>query len=299
MVITNAKAGTAMANVKNGAKHREKMKPYERASLWISRIIIWAVLIIMMFPVAWVVGASMATGDAFFSGSIFPKQLTFQNYIDVIKNTNFLLWVKNSVILSVGVAIIQLFLTATSSYAFSRMKFIGRKNGLKSLLILQMFPTFMALPAIYGILAKLNLLDNIFALMLVMAGGSAFNIWLLKGYIDGLPKELDEAALVDGASYWQIFTKIILPLASPMLVVIFLFSFMGVYSEYILSSVVLKSPENYTIALGLERFIQNQFSAHWTQFAAASVMASLPVVILFMTLQRYLQAGLAAGSVKG
>lgn len=299
MDIANMKPSTARANTKNALKYRKKMKPYERVSLWISRIIIWAVLVIMMFPVAWVVGASMATGDAFFSGTIFPKQLTLQNYIDVIKNTNFLLWIKNSIILSVGVAIIQLFLTATSSYAFSRMKFAGRKNGLKSLLILQMFPTFMSLPAIFGIMAKLNLLDNIFALMIVMAGGSAFNIWLLKGYIDGLPKELDEAALVDGASYWQIFTKIILPLASPMLVVIFLFSFMGVFSEYILSSVVLKSPENYTIALGLQRFIQNQFSAHWTQFAAASVLASLPLVILFMASQRYLQAGLAAGSVKG
>ncbi|EIV99461.1 sugar ABC transporter permease [Thermoanaerobacter thermohydrosulfuricus] len=294
------------ASVKIGDKkttkkiyYREKLKPHEKVSLWISRLIIWAVIAIMMFPVAWVVGASMAPGDAFFSGSIFPQHMTFQNYKDVLVKTNFLLWVKNSMILSVGVAIIQLFLTATSAYAFSRMKFAGRKNGLKTLLILQMFPTFMALPAIFGIMAKLNLLDNLYALMLVMAGSSAFSIWLLKGYIDSLPKELDEAALVDGATHWQIFTKIILPLATPMLVVIFLFSFMGVYSEFILSSAVLKSPENYTIALGLQRFIQNQFSAHWTQFAAASVMASLPLVILFMVLQRYLQAGLAAGAVKG
>lgn len=294
------------ASVKIGDKkttkkiyYREKLKPHEKVSLWISRLIIWAVIAIMMFPVAWVVGASMASGDAFFSGSIFPQHMTFQNYKDVLVKTNFLLWVKNSMILSVGVATIQLFLTATSAYAFSRMKFVGRKNGLKTLLIMQMFPTFMALPAIFGIMAKLNLLDNLYALMLVMAGSSAFSIWLLKGYIDSLPKELDEAALVDGATHWQIFMKIILPLATPMLVVIFLFSFMGVYSEFILSSAVLKSPENYTIALGLQRFIQNQFSAHWTQFAAASVMASLPLVILFMVLQRYLQAGLAAGAVKG
>lgn len=294
-------SGTKIGRKKTTKKvyYREKLKPHEKVSLWISRLIIWTIIAMMMFPVAWVVGASMATGDAFFSGSIFPHQMTLQNYIDVLHKTNFLLWVKNSMILSVGVAIIQLFLTATSAYAFSRMKFAGRKNGLKSLLIMQMFPTFMALPAIFGIMAKLNLLDNLYALMLVMAGGSAFSIWLLKGYIDSLPKELDEAALVDGATYWQIFMKIILPLATPMLVVIFLFSFMGVYSEFILSSAVLKSPENYTIALGLQRFIQNQFSAHWTQFAAASVMASLPLVILFMILQRYLQAGLAAGAVKG
>lgn len=276
-----------------------KMRPNERLSLWISRIIIWVFILIILFPVAWVVGASLGKGDAFFTGTIFPKQVSFQNYIDLFKKTQILIWIKNSLILCFGVAIIQSILTSTSSYAFSRMKFVGRKNGLMTLLILQMFPTFMALPAIYGILAKLNLLDNLYVFILVLAGGSAFNIWLLKGYIDGLPKELDEAALVDGASYWQIFIRIILPLSLPMIVVIFLFSFIGTYSEFILSSVVLKSPESYTVALGLQRFITNQFSAHWTLFAAASVIASLPLVILFMALQRYLQQGLAAGAVKG
>ncbi|WP_026486030.1 sugar ABC transporter permease [Caldanaerobius polysaccharolyticus] len=288
-------------NTQSKARYRpnHKMRPNERAALWISRVIIWAFIIIILFPIAWVVGASLASGDAFFSGTVFPNKISFQNYVDLFKKTQFLIWIKNSLILCFGVAIIQIILTSTASYAFSRMKFVGRKNGLMALLILQMFPTFMSLPAIYGILAKLNLLDNLYAFILVLAGGSAFNIWLLKGYIDGLPKELDEAALVDGASYWQIFIRIILPLASPMLVVIFLFSFIGVYSEFILSSVVLKSPENYTVALGLQRFITNQFAAHWTLFAAASVVASLPLVIIFMALQKYLQSGLAAGAVKG
>ncbi|SNX54819.1 arabinogalactan oligomer / maltooligosaccharide transport system permease protein [Thermoanaerobacterium sp. RBIITD] len=296
-ISTSAKIPKRSAKVTHRADH--KMRPNERVTLWVSRIIIWAFIIIILFPVAWVVGASLGKGDAFFSGTIFPKQLSFQNYIDLFSKTQLLAWIKNSLILCFGVAIIQSILTSTSSYAFSRMKFVGRKNGLMILLLLQMFPTFMALPAIYGILAKLNLLDNLYVFILVLAGGSAFNIWLLKGYIDGLPKELDEAALVDGASYWQIFVKIILPLTTPMLVVIFLFSFIGTYSEFILSSAVLKSPESYTVALGLQRFINNQFSAHWTLFAAASVVASLPLVILFMALQRYLQQGLAAGAVKG
>jgi carbohydrate ABC transporter membrane protein 2, CUT1 family (TC 3.A.1.1.-) len=217
----------------------------------------------------------------------------------VINDTDFLIWIKNSMILCTGVSIIQLFMTTTSAYAFSRMRFKGRKYGLMTLLILQMFPTIMAIPAIYGILVRINMLDSIYALMLVLAGGNAFNIWLLKGYIDSIPRELDEAAKVDGATHWQIFTRIILPLIVPMLVVIFLFSFIGVYSEFAITSAVIHDPGSYTVALGLQRFILNQFAAHWTLFAAAAVMASLPITIVFMLLQRYLQAGLAAGAVKG
>lgn len=142
-------------------------------------------------------------------------------------------------------------------------------------------------------------MDNFLVLILILAGGSAYNIWLMKSYIDGLPRELDEAAFVDGAGHWTVFTKIILPLALPMLVVIFLFSFIGTYSEFMISSIVLQSPENYTLALGLQTFINNQFSAHWTLFSAASVLSSLPIMIIFMLLQKYIQSGLAAGAVKG
>ena len=288
----------ALATAKKGA-YKERLRPSEKRALWSSRIIIWVAIIIEMFPVYWILLASFSPGDAFFTGTLLPGKLSTENYVKVLQDTDFLIWVKNSMILCTGVSIIQLFLTTTAAYAFSRMKFKGKKYGLMTLLILQMFPTIMAIPAIYGILAKLNWLDNIYALMLVLAGGNAFNIWLLKGYIDSLPYELDEAAKVDGATHWQIFIKIILPLIVPMLVVIFLFSFIGVYSEFAITSIVIHDPKSYTVALGLQRFIVNQFSAHWTQFAAAAVMASLPITVVFMLLQRYLQAGFAAGAVKG
>ncbi|MBZ4665959.1 MAG: MalG3 [Mahella sp.] len=282
-----------------GNDYRERLKPGDRRLLLISRIIIWAAIIVEIFPAYWVLMASLSPGDAFFTGSLLPREVSLDNYVEVINDTDFLIWVKNSMILCTGVSIIQLFMTTTSAYAFSRMRFKGRKYGLMTLLILQMFPTIMAIPAIYSILARINLLDSIYALMIVLAGGNAFNIWLLKGYIDSIPKELDEAAKVDGATLWQTFTKIILPLILPMLVVIFLFSFIGVYSEFAITSIVIHDPESYTVALGLQRFIVNQFAAHWTLFAAAAVMASVPITIVFMLLQRYLQAGLAAGGVKG
>jgi arabinogalactan oligomer/maltooligosaccharide transport system permease protein len=135
-------------------------------------------------------------------------------------------------------------------------------------------------------------------LIFVLAGGSAFNIWLLKAYIDGIPRELDEAAMVDGAGHFLIFRKIILPLAAPELAVIFLFSFIGTYSEYVISSVFLQNPEHKTLALGLQTFISDQFASHWTLFAAAAVIASIPIMIIFMCLQKYIQGGLVAGGVK-
>lgn len=144
-----------------------------------------------------------------------------------------------------------------------------------------------------------NGMDNMLVLILFMCGGSAYNIWLVKGYIDSLPKELDEAALVDGASVFQVFTKIIIPLLRPMLVVIFLFSFIGQYSEFVLTSALMKSADMQTVATGLRTFITNNFSANWTQYSAAAIMASLPIVIIFLGGQKYIAKGLVAGAIKG
>ncbi|MCX7923694.1 MAG: sugar ABC transporter permease [Clostridia bacterium] len=280
------------------AGFKRRLKPSEIRNLWLSRVFIWIVIVITLYPVVWVLAASMSKGDNFYLGSIFPKEYSLVNYKKVIIETDFLIWVKNSLLVCLGVSVIQLFLTATAAYAFSRMRFRGRKYGLMSLLILQLFPSSMAMSAIYIIVARLDLVDNLFALVLLLAGGSAFNIWLLKGYIDRLPRELDEAALADGASHFQVFWRIILPLASPMLVVIFLFSFIGAYTEFVITSIVAQSPESYTLVVGLRSFITDHFG-HWTQFSAAAIMSSLPIMGVFMLLQKYIQGGLAAGAVKG
>lgn len=284
--------------------YKHRLKPRERRNLWLSRLFVWVVVAIVLFPLFSIVVASLSKGNYFYQGNFFPSQITFENYTglfsgDPTKGGQFPIWVKNSMILCTSVAILQLFMTGTAAYAFSRMRFKGRRNGLMSLLLLQMFPSMMTISAIYALLLKFSLLDNIWALVLVLAGGSAYNIWLLKGFFDGLPIELDEAAMVDGASHWQIFTKIIIPLARPMLAVIFLFSFIGVYSEYMISRITLQSTENYTLAIGLRTFIFGQFSANWTKFAAAAVLASLPIMIIFMLLQKFIQKGLVAGAVKG
>lgn len=279
--------------------YRVKISPAERRSLWLSRVIIWVTMIVVIFPALWIVMSSFSAGDSFFLSSLFPGKLSVEHYVDLFRETNFVLWVWNSLKLCLIVAVIQLVLTSLAAYAFARLRFTGRKYGLMALLVLQVFPNSMAVAGYYILIYKFGLVDSSLALIFVLAGGSAFNIWLLKSYIDGIPVELDEAALVDGANQFQVFYKVILPLAMPQLAVLFLFSFIATYSEYVITSIFLQTPGKMTLALGLQSFISDQFAAHWTMFSAAAVISSLPIMIVFMFLQRFIQNGLVAGGVKG
>ncbi len=278
---------------------KEKISARDARRLWISRVVIWIVIVLVMFPVLWIVMSSFSAGDSFFLSSLFPEHLSTEHYTALFRETDFLLWVGNSLKFCFIVAAIQLIMTSLAAYAFSRLRFAGRKYGLMSLLVLQVFPNSMAVAGYYILIYQFGLVDSSLALIFVLAGGSAFNIWLLKSYIDGLPVELDEAAMIDGANGFQVFYKIIIPLATPQLAVIFLFSFIATYSEYVITSIFLQTPGKMTLALGLQTFISDQFAAHWTMFSAAAVVSSLPIMIIFMCLQKFIQSGLVAGGVKG
>ena len=275
------------------------MRKNQRLGLWLSRLVIWLVILCTLFPTAWILMASFSAGQSFFSSSLVPTALTTNNYSRLLAETDFLTWVGNSLKICLAVSVIQLFLTSTAGYAFSRMRFPGRKNGLLALLVLQVFPSSMAVSGFYILIYRFGLSDSLLTLVLVLAGGSAFNIWLLKAYIDTIPKELDEAAFVSGASHWVVFLRIILPLARPQLAVIFVFSFIAAYSEYVITSIFLNNPANHTLALGLQTFITNQFAANWTLFAAAAVLSSLPIMLMFLFMQRYIQNGLASTGTQG
>lgn len=280
-------------------RRREKMSSSDIRSLWISRIIIWIAIVLVIFPALWIVMSSFSAGDSFFLSSLFPQKLSAEHYVKLFRETDFIRWVWNSLKLCLTVACIQLALTSLAAYAFARLRFTGRKYGLMALLVLQVFPNSMAVAGYYILIYNFGLVDSSLALIFVLAGGSAFNIWLLKSYIDGIPVELDEAAMMDGANHFQVFYKIVLPLAVPQLAVLFLFSFIATYSEYVITSIFLQTPGKMTLALGLQSFISDQFAAHWTLFSAAAVISSLPIMIVFMSLQRFIQNGLIAGGVKG
>lgn len=280
-------------------KQKEKITASEMRALWGSRVVIWITIILVMFPVVWIVMSSFSAGDSFFLSSLFPEKFSIEHYVTLFTETDFTIWVMNSLKFCFIVAIIQLALTSLAAYAFARLRFVGRKYGLMSLLVLQVFPNSMAVAGYYILIYKFGLVDSSMALIFVLAGGSAYNIWLLKSYIDGLPIELDEAAMVDGAHQFQVFYRIIIPLAMPQMAVIFLFSFIATYSEYVITSIFLQTPGKMTLALGLQSFISDQFAAHWTLFSAAAVVSSLPIMIVFMCLQKFIQNGLVAGGVKG
>ena len=289
--------------VKNGSKTKvkplkERITPSERRVLWLSRIIIWIMIIVVLYPALWIVMSSFSAGDSFFLSSLFPKKLSLEHYIYLFTETKYVSWVGNSMKLCIAVSVIQLTVTTLAAYAFARLRFTGRKYGLMTLLVLQVFPSSMAVAGYYVLIYKFDLVNSYPALIFVLACGSAYNIWLLKSYIDGIPVSLDEAALIDGASRFQCFYKIILPLAMPEIAVLFLFSFIWTYSEYIITSIFIQTPGSYTLALGLQSFIADQFGAHWTTFSAAAVISSVPIMVVFMFMQKYIQGGLVVGGVK-
>ncbi|MDD6770692.1 sugar ABC transporter permease [Inconstantimicrobium porci] len=298
---SNLSSNLINTSSKEKLKYKKKLTGFEKRELWLQRVFIWICIAIVFFPIVSIIGASLGPGDSFFSGSILPKEISLDNYKDVImgNNADFIGAFGRSCIVCVLVGLIQILMTVTAAYAISRMRFKGRKYGLLSLLILQMFPSTMTIAAVYYIVAELQLEGSIIALVIFLAGGSAFNVWLLKNFIDGLPRELDDAAKVDGASHWTIFTKIIFPLARPMIAVMFFFSIQGTYNEYIFSNMILDTDETQTIMCLLRSYINGQFNQHWTTFAAGSVLAAIPLVILFMSLQKYIEKGLVAGAVKG
>lgn len=283
------------------ARKRKKLPPYERARLWISRVIIWAIILAVLFPLLSVVASSFQKGDAFAVKRLLPdpKFFTLDNYRELFSGTSrFPIWLRNTLLMGTSVGVLQVAVTLTASYAFSRLRFWGRRNGIRTLMILQMMPSMVSLAAVQFVLFKLGL-ANLWGFLLSSMGASAWSIWLLKGYIDGIPRDLDEAAKVDGCSDWQVFRLIVLPLSVPMLAVLFLFSFMGVFSEYVMSSALLKNPDHWLMAQGLKSFSANAYSTAWGKLSAAVVVTAFPLAGVWMLAQNLVQSGLTRGAVKG
>lgn len=290
-----------MAKVRRYPKHR--LRPLEAIALWISRLIIWIVLILVFLPIVAVLASSLQPGDAFYSEGLIPARMTLDNYRALFHSSPYIkgytTWLRNTLVVGLVVGAAQVLMTASAAYAFSRLKFWGRRYGIMILWLIQTFPLALAVPAVYGVMAKLDAVDSVLGLMLINMGASAFNIWLLKGYIDGIPRELDEAAMADGATPGQVFWRIVLPLSAPMLAVMFLLNFMAPFNEYILTSTIIKNPSLYTLPLGLRTMIQNAFSVKWGQFSAAAILTSVPLAIIWGVGQRWIQANLTRGAIRG
>lgn len=261
-----------------------------------------------IIPVLWVVSAAFTSRPTISDANLVPDEPTLENFERLLSNPDqpYLRWYLNTMVLAVVVAILTVIIAAGAAYAFSRFRFRGRKTGLVSLLLVQMFPQFLSLVAIYLIMSQVSDvfaglgLDSIFGLGIVYLGGAmGINAWLIKGFFDTIPMEIDESAKVDGATHGQIFWGIIMPLAAPVLAVVGLLSFIFTINEFIIASALLQSPDRLTLAVGLQQFIGEKYSENWGPFCAGALLAAIPVVILFIFLQKFIVGGLTAGSVKG
>lgn len=266
---------------------------------------IYAVLIVFtiiaVYPIVNVFSVSLRPNNRLYSTSlaIIPDDATLQAYKSVLFEKPFLLWLKNSLIVSLVTSVIGVGLASTTAYAFSRFRFRGHNAGMTLFLVAQMFPIPMFLLPLYILLGRYGLTDTLFGLAVpYVALTLPFSIWMLKGYYDTIPRELEESASIDGATPLSAFYRVILPLSLPALAITGLFSFMTGWSEYIVARVVLTQPDLFTLPLGLVN-LQGQFSTEWGNYSAAAMLIMAPVMVLFLSMSRFLISGLTLGSVKG
>jgi arabinogalactan oligomer/maltooligosaccharide transport system permease protein len=278
-----------------------------RNNLWRHTLII-SVCLFSLFPLYLVVISSFNSTGSLRLDSFIPREISFANYKLLFTDPTipYLIWMKNSLVIAGATAVLSVSIGSASAFAFSRLYFKGRKIGIQMLLLVQMFPAILAISAVYVIMERvytfapsLGLGTQAGLLLIYLGGAMGVNIWLLKGFVDSIPQELDEAAKIDGASAMQTYWLIFMPLAAPVLAVVSLLSFIGTFNEFILARLFLVDMESRTVAVGLQQFIGGQYSENWGPFAAGSIIASVPIVIIFLSLQKYIVNGLTAGSVKG
>ncbi len=257
-------------------------------------------VLISVYPALNVLSISLRPGNKLRSTelSIIPENWTLDSYVQLFTEQPFLQWLGNSLLVSLAVTLLGVGLASVGGYALSRYKFVGRQTSMLAILTTQMFPATMLLLPIYVMIARLHLVNTFLGLLIFYtATALPFCLWQMKGFYDTIPFSLEEAARMDGCSRWKTFLKVTLPLAVPGLVITALFSFMTAWSEYIVAAVVLEDREMFTLPLGLKSF-QATMSTQWGLYAAASMLVSIPVVVVFMLLSRYLVSGLTVGGVK-
>jgi ABC-type maltose transport system permease subunit len=294
---------------------RSSQKFQKQSSMVIRLIIALLLIIFSIFPVLWIISASFSATQSLSTQTLIPAQPSILNYLRLFHmDPNYSLgdlipygtWLFNSVKVSSISTILSIAITTMAAYAFSRMRFAGRVTMLKAILLIQVFPNLLALVAIYvlifqvgEIIPALGLNTHAGLIMVYLGGSMGINIWLMKGFLDTIPRAIDESGMVDGASHFQIFYHLLLPLLRPILVVIGILSFIGTYGDFILARVLLNDVNKYTLMVGLQIFTSGQFDQKWGVFAAGALLGALPIMIIYLALQDQIMGGLTAGAVKG
>ncbi|MDR1099275.1 MAG: sugar ABC transporter permease [Treponema sp.] len=257
------------------------------------------VAIIVLYPLLWVVGSSINPVNGINRGTMIPDNPTLDNYIRLFQKTKFTAWYINTLYVAVLSTVFSMILHTMTAFCFARFKFKGRKMGLLLVMILQMFPSFLGLTALYMVALNFGMLNNLNMLVIIyVAGGIPGNIWLVRGYMLNIPRSIDEAAFIDGASKIQLFAKIILPLSMPIVFFIAVTAFMGPWMDYMMPRYLINMNERRTLAIGLFDLVSRS-NNDFTAFCAGCVLVAIPITIMYMVFQRFLLEGLTAGANKG
>ena len=267
-------------------------------------IILTILSIIWLFPVLWIVMESFNTKKGAYSKSFLPEGLTLDNYIKLFTDTSqfyFVKWFGNTFFVAVGTCLLSTFYVLCVSYTLSRLRFRGRKTLMNIGLILNMFPGFMSMIAVYYILKGIGVTESLVSLVFVYSAGQALNYHIAKGFFDTIPRAIDESAWIDGATKFQVFYKITVPLSKPILIYTVLTSFMAPWLDFIFAKFIMGTNyDNYTVAIGLWTMLQKEYIGTWYgRFTAGAVIVSIPIALLFIFMQKYYVEGMAAGAVKG
>lgn len=277
-------------------------KAREWAKLAVLNLAFILLCAVTLVPVLYALSVSFSGQGAALSGglSLLPKNPTLENYRAILFDRPFLLWLKNSLILSAGTVLVALICAIPSAYAYSRWRFPGRRAILRVLLVLNAFPQVLSMFALFRVLKTMGLLNSHAGLIMIYAGSMCvFSIWNMKGYFDTIPVEIEEASKIDGASDGQMIMRIVLPLAKPAIIVTCVMVLITVWNEYLFATTFLLDNNSYSLAGGLYQLQSNDYSRSWPLFTAASILASLPLLLIFFKIQKYMVSGLTAGGVKG
>ena len=274
-----------------------------RLSNTIVYIVLVAITIIWLFPFVGIVLESFKVNTRAMDGEFWPVKFGFDNYIRLFKETDFLKWFKNTAIMGLATAFFQTFFILSMSYTLSRMRFTGRKFLMNFMLILGMFPGFLTMITLYFLLKQMGLTQAgaVPGLILIYCASSGMGYYISKGFFDTIPKSLDESARIDGATRFQVFLKIIMPLAKPIVIYTVLMAFMAPRGDYVFASyVAFGHQDGYNVAVGLYNWVNtNDFQNYFTRFCAGGVLVAVPITALFMALQKYYVEGVTGGAVKG
>lgn len=282
-------------------RHQKRMLKQAAKQICL-HILFIVICFVTLIPILYALSVSLNADNSLVSSDFrfIPKNFTLRNYVAVFTEEPVMLWFKNSMTLAVVTVAISLAAAIPAAYVFSRMRFKGRKPILKQLILLYSFPSVLSMFAIYTLLRPLGLINSKVGLILIYTGTMAeFGLLNMKGYFDTIPREIEEAAEIDGASGIQLVTRIVLPLARPSILVTAVMILIYVWNEYLFATTFMTGAENYTLAAGLYSLQVTEMSGSWPIFAAASLVVSLPILIVFFAVQRHMTSGLTAGGVKG